>query len=53
MKAWSTYRCQSHGDAALITFLATLSGVTYFGIASAFWGIVAGALALAVQRQVA
>jgi benzoate membrane transport protein len=37
-------------EAALITFLVTLSGVTLAGIGSAFWGIVAGALALFVQQ---
>ncbi|MGD9831721.1 MAG: benzoate/H(+) symporter BenE family transporter [Piscinibacter sp.] len=36
-------------EAALITFLVTLSGLTLWGIGSAFWGVVAGALALAVQ----
>jgi benzoate membrane transport protein len=41
---------ESHREAALITFLVTLSGVTLAGIGSAFWGVVAGALALAVQR---
>jgi benzoate membrane transport protein len=39
-----------HREAALITFLVTLSGVALAGIGSAFWGVVAGALALAVQR---
>ncbi|NQZ12505.1 MAG: benzoate/H(+) symporter BenE family transporter [Algicola sp.] len=29
-------------EAAMITFLVTISGVQFFGIASAFWGIVAG-----------
>ncbi|MDO5289932.1 MAG: benzoate/H(+) symporter BenE family transporter [Pseudomonadota bacterium] len=37
-------------EAALITFLVTLSGVTLAGVGSAFWGVVAGALALGVQR---
>ena len=37
-------------EAALITFLVTLSGVTIAGVGSAFWGIVAGALALLVQQ---
>jgi len=37
-------------EAALITFLVTLSGVTLAGIGSAFWGVVAGALALFVQQ---
>lgn len=32
-------------EAALITFLATASGVTLFGIGSAFWGLVAGVVA--------
>ncbi|MFE3515023.1 benzoate/H(+) symporter BenE family transporter [Streptomyces sp. NPDC059166] len=32
-------------EAALITFLATASGVTLFGIGSAFWGLVCGMVA--------
>jgi benzoate membrane transport protein len=38
-----------HREAALITFLVTLSGVSLAGIGSAFWGVVAGALAQLVQ----
>ncbi len=41
---------ESHREAALITFLVTLSGVVIAGIGSAFWGVVAGALALFVQQ---
>jgi benzoate membrane transport protein len=41
---------ESHREAALITFLVTLSGVVVVGIGSAFWGVVAGALALFVQQ---
>ena len=41
---------ESHREAALITFLVTLSGVVIAGIGSAFWGLVAGALALFVQQ---
>ena len=41
---------ETHREAALITFLVTLSGLTLAGIGSAFWGVVAGALALLVQR---
>lgn len=37
-------------EAALVTFLVTASGVTLFGIGSAFWGLVAGGLALFVMR---
>ena len=37
-------------EAALLTFLVTLSGISLAGIGSAFWGMVAGALALAVQQ---
>jgi benzoate membrane transport protein len=35
-------------EAALITFLVTASGVSLFGIGTAFWGLVAGGLALLV-----
>ncbi|HMN92848.1 MAG TPA: benzoate/H(+) symporter BenE family transporter [Hydrogenophaga sp.] len=41
----------THREAALITFLVTLSGVVLVGIGSAFWGVVAGALALFVSRR--
>jgi benzoate membrane transport protein len=37
-------------EPALITFLVTASGVTLFGIGSAFWGLVAGALAIAILQ---
>lgn len=37
-------------DAALITFLVTLSGVTLWQVGSPFWGVVAGTIALAVQH---
>ena len=40
----------AHREAALITFLVTLSGVVIAGIGSAFWGVIAGALALFVQQ---
>lgn len=36
-------------EAALITFLVTLSGVTLAGVGSAFWGVVAGSLAMLLQ----
>jgi len=41
---------EAHRDAAILTFLVTLSGLKLAGIGSAFWGVVAGALALLVQR---
>lgn len=41
----------THREAALITFLVTLSGVVLAGIGSAFWGVVAGAVALFVSRR--
>ncbi len=41
---------EKHRDAAIITFLVTLSGVTLAGIGAAFWGVVAGSLALFVQN---
>ena len=41
---------ETHREAALITFLVTLSGVSIAGIGSAFWGVVAGSVALFVQQ---
>ena len=37
-------------EAALITFLVTASGLSLWGVGAAFWGVVAGGVALAVQR---
>ena len=41
---------EEHREAAVITFLVTLSGVSLYGIGSAFWGVLAGALALAIAH---
>jgi len=41
---------ESERESALVTFLVTASGVTLFGIGSAFWGLVAGVLTLVVLR---
>ena len=46
----SALRDEGHREAALITFLVTLSGVVIAGIGSAFWGVVAGSMALFVQQ---
>lgn len=43
-------REEAHREAALITFLVTLSGVVIAGVGSAFWGVVAGSVALFVQQ---
>jgi len=37
-------------EPALIAFLVTASGLTLFGIGSAFWGLLAGVLTLLVLR---
>ena len=39
-----------HRDAAVFTLLVTASGISFFGIASAFWGLIAGLLVEAVNR---
>ena len=46
---------EQHREAALLTFLVTLSGVTVAGVGSAFWGVVVGGLAqwLWARRQTA
>ncbi|AFK53981.1 benzoate/H(+) symporter BenE family transporter [Tistrella mobilis] len=40
-------------EVAVMTFAATASGVTLFGIGSAFWGLVTGFLVLAARRLLA
>ncbi|MGQ3054483.1 MAG: benzoate/H(+) symporter BenE family transporter [Roseateles sp.] len=39
---------ESHRDAAILTFLVCLSGITVFGIGAAFWGVLAGGIATLV-----
>lgn len=41
---------ESEREAALITFLVTASGVTFFGLGAAFWGLLAGLAALSIGR---
>jgi benzoate membrane transport protein len=43
-------RDDAQREAALIAFLVTLSGLSLGGVGSAFWGLVAGAVALFVQQ---
>ncbi len=43
-------RDDHHRDAAMLTFLVCLSGVSLLGVGSAFWGVVAGSVALTVQH---
>jgi benzoate membrane transport protein len=44
-------RDETNREAAIITFLVTASGVSIFGIGSAFWGLVAGVLAMLVLTR--
>lgn len=37
-------------EAAVITFLVTASGLTFFGISGAFWGLMAGGVIFALSR---
>lgn len=46
----SALAVEKHRDAAMLTFIVTLSGVTLAGIGAPFWGVVAGGVALAVQH---
>ncbi len=41
-----------HRDPALITFLVSASGTTFFGIGAAFWGLVAGVLSLTILKPI-
>jgi hypothetical protein len=47
----SALKDETHREAALITFLVTLSGVVIAGVGSAFWGVAAGVVALFVQSM--
>lgn len=37
-------------DAAILTFIVAASGMSFFGIGAAFWGLVAGVLVLGLSR---
>ena len=39
---------EAERDAAIVTFLVTASGLTVFGVGSAFWGLVVGGICYAV-----
>ncbi|AXI03418.1 benzoate/H(+) symporter BenE family transporter [Aquirhabdus parva] len=41
---------EAEREAALITFLVTASGITLWGIGAAFWGLLAGIIALVISR---
>jgi len=43
-------RDASQREAALVTFLMTASGVTLWGVGSAFWGLLAGVATLLLLR---
>ncbi|MBT5413418.1 MAG: benzoate/H(+) symporter BenE family transporter [Rhodospirillaceae bacterium] len=40
-------------EAAAVTFLATASGMTVFGLSAAVWGLILGGIVLAVTRRLA
>lgn len=41
---------ESERDAAVVTFLLTASGLTLWGVGSAFWGLIAGGICYTVLR---
>jgi benzoate membrane transport protein len=46
----ATRQSQYH-EAAIVTFLLSASGVSFFGIASAFWGIIGGSITMLVYQN--
>jgi benzoate membrane transport protein len=44
-------RDEQQREAAMMTFLVTASGLTLFGIGSAFWGLIAGAVTALVMHK--
>ncbi|WP_027469693.1 benzoate/H(+) symporter BenE family transporter [Deefgea rivuli] len=44
-------RDEHQREAAIMTFLVTASGLTLFGIGSAFWGLIAGAVTAVVMHK--
>ncbi|MFT2091577.1 benzoate/H(+) symporter BenE family transporter [Paraglaciecola sp. 2405UD69-4] len=48
---YASFREANYRDAALITFLVTASGVSFFNVASAFWGITIGLSTLLLSKK--
>ncbi|ACO80334.1 Benzoate membrane transport protein [Azotobacter vinelandii CA] len=42
---------EEHREASMLTFLATASGMSFFGLGSAFWGVAIGALAYLILHR--
>lgn len=40
-----------HREASMLTFLATTSGMNFFGLGSAFWGVIIGAIAYLILHK--
>lgn len=47
---FAALKSEGEREPALITFLVTASGISLLGVGSAFWGLVAGVIALIVLR---
>ncbi|OUS12556.1 benzoate transporter [Rhodospirillales bacterium 47_12_T64] len=48
--ALSAFSDPDKREASAVTFVVTASGVTFFGVSGAFWGILAGGLILLITR---
>ncbi|WP_419905945.1 benzoate/H(+) symporter BenE family transporter [Kiloniella sp.] len=48
--AVSAFRDQEKREASAVTFLVTASGVTFFGVSGAFWGLLAGGIILIITH---
>lgn len=49
--AFAAFKVEADRPAAAITFLASASGIAILGVSGAFWGLLAGALMLALTRK--
>lgn len=47
---FAALKAEGEREPALVTFLVTASGISLLGVGSAFWGLVAGVIALIVLR---
>lgn len=47
----TAFRDPQDREAAAVTFLLTASGVGFFGVSGAFWGLLAGGVMLAIKKR--
>ncbi len=49
--AFTAFSVPEHREASAVTLLLTASGLSFYGVSGAFWGLIAGGIVLLVRRR--